>query len=110
LSNLKGGIPKVNKPPIFSYLSYTKGFIPFLTRTSAHAKPAGPDPTIPTFKLVLLTPDKSGLQPWFSASSVMYFSILPIVIAPKPSFNVHAPSHNLSCGHILPHISGSELV
>jgi hypothetical protein len=40
----------------------------------------------------------------------MYFSILPMVIAPKPSFNVHAPSQSLSWGHILPQISGREFV
>ena len=110
LSNLNGGIPKVRRPPISSYLSYTTDLIPFLAKTSAQAKPAGPAPIMPTLKFVGFTFDKSGCHPRFNASSVMYFSILPMVTAPKPSFKVHAPSHNLSCGQILPQISGRELV
>ena len=52
----------------------------------------------------------SGRQPCFSASSVMYFSMEPMVTAPRPSFSVQAPSHRRSCGQMRPHISGSELV
>jgi hypothetical protein len=54
--------------------------------------------------------DMSGLQPALSASSVMYFSIAPMLTAPRPSFSVQAPSHRRSCGQMRPHTSGSELV
>jgi len=40
----------------------------------------------------------------------MYFSIAPMLTAPKPSFKVQAPSHSRSCGQILPQTSGKELV
>ncbi|MEA3219974.1 MAG: hypothetical protein OZX49_01071 [Immundisolibacter sp.] len=40
----------------------------------------------------------------------MYFSIEPMVTAPRPSFMVQAPSHRRSCGQMRPQISGSELV
>ena len=40
----------------------------------------------------------------------MYFSTEPIVTAPKPSFNVQAPSQRRSCGQTRPHISGREFV
>ena len=59
---------------------------------------------------VRTTRDRSGFQPCLNASSVMYFSIAPMLTAPKPSFNVQAPSHKRSCGQILPHTSGKELV
>jgi hypothetical protein len=44
------------------------------------------------------------------ASSVMYFSMLPMLIAPKPSLRVQAPSQSRSWGQTRPQISGSELV
>ena len=56
------------------------------------------------------TCDMSGFQPALSASSVMYFSIEPMVTAPSPSLSVQAPSHRRSCGQMRPHTSGSELV
>ena len=40
----------------------------------------------------------------------MYFSIEPMVTAPRPSFSVQAPSHSRSCGQMRPQTSGSELV
>ena len=52
----------------------------------------------------------SGRQPCLTASSVMYFSMLPIVTAPIPSFNVQAPSQSRSCGQTRPQISGNEFV
>jgi hypothetical protein len=52
----------------------------------------------------------SGRQPCLTASSVMYFSIEPMVTAPRPSFSVQAPSHRRSCGQTRPQTSGSELV
>jgi hypothetical protein len=52
----------------------------------------------------------SGFQPRFSASSVMYFSIDPMLTAPIPSFRVQAPSQRRSCGQMRPQTSGSELV
>jgi hypothetical protein len=59
---------------------------------------------------VACTPDMSGRQPCLMASSVMYFSIEPIVTAPRPSLSVQAPSHSRSCGQMRPQTSGSELV
>ena len=109
-SSLKDGIPNVNKPPIFSYLSKITGFTPLRTRMSAQPNPAGPAPIIATFLLVLTTLDISGRQPCLKAVSVMYFSMLPIATAPKSSFRVQAPSHNRSCGHTRPHTSGNVLV
>ena len=70
--------------------------MPFLERTSAHARPAGPAPIIPTLNFVGTTFDRSGFHPCFKASSVIYFSILPIVTAPNPSLRVQAPSHKRS--------------
>jgi hypothetical protein len=52
----------------------------------------------------------SGFQPRLRASSVMYFSIEPMVTAPRPSFSVQAPSHSRSCGQMRPQTSGRELV
>src|SRR5690606_34105306 len=72
--------------------------------------PAGPAPIMATFLSVHTTLDMSGFQPMANAVSVMYFSALPIVTAPKPSLSVQAPSHRRSCGHTRPHTSGSELV
>ena len=72
--------------------------------------PAGPAPIIATFLSVHFLCDISGFHPISNAFSVIYFSVEPIVTAPKPSFNVHAPSHNLSCGHTLPQTSGKLLV
>ena len=65
---------------------------------------------IATFLPVGSTPDMSGRQPCLKASSEMYFSMEPMVTAPKPSLSVQAPSHSRSCGHTRPQISGSELV
>ena len=109
-SSLKGGIPKVNSPPISGLRSKTTGFIPFLIRISAHPSPAGPAPTIATRWALLGRSFCDGFQPWARASSVIYFSMAPMVTAPNPSLRVHAPSHSLSCGQILPQISGRELV
>ena len=77
---------------------------------SAQPSPAGPAPITATRLPVARTCDMSGFQPALSASSVMYFSIAPIVTAPRPSLRVHAPSHKRSCGQMRPHTSGSELV
>ena len=55
-------------------------------------------------------PTCRAASPDCSASSVMYFSIEPIVTAPRPSLSVQAPSHSRSCGQMRPHTSGSELV
>src|SRR3569623_1662055 len=77
---------------------------------SAQPNPAGPAPTIATRLPVATTPDMSGRQPRLSASLVMYFSIEPMVTAPKPSLSVQAPSQRRSCGHTRPQTSGSELV
>ncbi len=74
------------------------------------ASPAGPAPTMATRLSVARTPDMSGFQPCASASSVMYFSIEPIVTAPSPSLSVQAPSQSRSCGQMRPQTSGSELV
>ena len=95
-SNLNSGIPKVNKPPISGYLSNTTGFTPLRANTSAAPKPAGPAPMMATRLPVSTTFDMSGRQPMARAVSVMYFSTLPMVTAPKPSFNVQAPSHKRS--------------
>ena len=59
---------------------------------------------------VTRTPDMSGRQPCRTASSVMYFSIEPIVTAPRPSLSVQTPSQSRSCGQMRPQTSGSELV
>ena len=109
-SILNSGIPKVNRPPISGRLSNTTGFTPLRTRISAQPRPAGPAPIIATFLLVHFTCDISGRQPKAKAVSLMYFSALPIVTAPKPSFKVHAPSHKRSCGQTRPHTSGKVLV
>src|ERR1700730_9122741 len=109
-SSLKGGMPKVSNPPIFEYRSKTTGVTPLRTSTSAQPNPAGPAPMMATRLLVRTTFDMSGFQPCLKASSVMYFSMDPMLTAPMPSFSVHAPSHNRSWGHMRPHISGSELV
>ena len=109
-SSLNGGMPKVSSPPMRGWRSNTTGCTPLRTRMSAHASPAGPAPTIATRLPVARTCDMSGRQPRLSASSVMYFSIAPIVTAPRPSLSVQAPSHRRSCGQMRPHTSGSELV
>ena len=109
-SSLNDGIPKVSRPPISSYLSNTTGLTPLRTRISAHARPAGPAPTIATFLSVQVTPDISGRQPILKAVSVMYFSIDPMVTAPNSSFRVHDPSHRRSCGQTRPQTSGKLLV
>ena len=50
-------------------------------------------------------------HPLSHAVSVIYFSIDPIVTVPCPDCSMtQFPSHNLSCGHILPQISGMLLV
>ncbi|CSI46386.1 Uncharacterised protein [Vibrio cholerae] len=77
---------------------------------SAAARPAGPAPMIATFLSVQTTLDMSGFQPISKAVSVMYFSMLPMVTAPKSAFKVHEPSHSLSCGQTRPHTSGRLLV
>ena len=109
-SILNSGIPNVSKPPISGRLSNTTGFTPPRARISAQPKPAGPAPMMATFLLVHLTPDISGRQPKANAVSLIYFSALPIVTAPKPSFKVHAPSHKRSCGQTRPQTSGKVLV
>ena len=109
-SILNSGIPKVSKPPISGFLSNTTGLTPLRTNTSAHPKPAGPAPIIATRLSVHCTLDISGRQPIANAVSTMYFSVLPMVTAPKPSFKVHAPSHKRSCGQTRPHTSGKVLV
>ena len=109
-SSLNGGIPKVSRPPIFGWRSNTTGVTPLRARMSAQPRPAGPAPTMATRLPVGLTFDMSGFQPRLNASSVMYFSIEPMLTAPRPSFSVQAPSHSRSWGQIRPHISGSELV
>src|SRR5690606_19712822 len=109
-SSLKGGMPKVSRPPMRGYLSYTTGVTPLRTSTSAQPSPAGPAPITATRLPVGTTPDMSGRQPALKASSEMYFSMAPMVTAPRPSFSVHAPSHSRSWGQMRPHISGNELV
>ena len=84
--------------------------MPDLVKMSAQAIPAGPEPTIATFLFFHFLCDKSGFQPISNAFSVIYFSIDPIVTAPKPSFKVHAPSHKRSCGQTRPQTSGRLLV
>jgi hypothetical protein len=39
------------------------------------------------------TPEKSGRQPTFRASPVMYFLMAPMVTVLRPSFGVSVPSH-----------------
>ena len=109
-SSLKGGMPKVSRPPISVYLSNTMGVTPLRASTSAQPRPAGPAPTMATRLPVATTSDMSGRQPCLKASSLMYFSTLPMVTAPKPSFRVQAPSHRRSWGHTRPQTSGRELV
>ena len=109
-SILNSGIPKVSRPPISGRLSNTTGFTPLRTKISAQPKPAGPAPMIATFLSVHFTDDISGRQPKANAVSLMYFSALPIVTAPKPSFKVQAPSHRRSCGQTRPQTSGKVLV
>ena len=109
-SILNSGIPKVSKPPISGRLSNTTGFTPARTRTSAQPRPAGPAPIMATFLSVHCTSLMSGRQPKAKAVSLMYFSTLPMVTAPKPSFRVQAPSQSLSCGQTRPHTSGKVLV
>ena len=109
-SILNSGIPKVSKPPISGRLSKTTGLTPLRTKISAQPKPAGPAPIIATFLSVHFTCDISGRQPKAKAVSLMYFSALPMVTAPKPSFKVHAPSHKRSCGQTRPQTSGKVLV
>ena len=109
-SILNSGIPNVSNPPISGRLSNTTGFTPLRTKISAQPKPAGPAPIMATFLLVHFTDDISGRQPKAKAVSLIYFSALPMVTAPKPSFRVQAPSHKRSCGHTRPHTSGKVLV
>ena len=109
-SILNSGIPKVSRPPISGRLSNTTGLTPLRTKISAQPRPAGPAPMIATFLSVHFTEDISGRQPSANAVSLIYFSALPIVTAPKPSFKVQAPSHKRSCGQTRPHTSGSVLV
>ncbi len=72
--------------------------------------PAGPAPITATRLSVHTTLDMSGRQPMASAVSAMYFSVAPMVTAPKPSLSVQAPSQRRSCGQTRPHTSGRELV
>ena len=109
-SILNSGIPKVNKPPISGRLSNMTGLTPFLTKISAQPRPAGPAPMIATFLSVHTTSDISGRQPKAKAVSLIYFSTLPIVTAPKPSLRVQAPSQSRSCGQTRPQTSGKVLV
>ena len=109
-SILNSGIPKVSKPPISGRLSNTIGLTPLRTKMSAQPKPAGPAPIIATFLFVHFTLDISGRQPKANAVSLIYFSALPIVTAPKPSLRVQAPSHKRSCGQTRPQTSGKVLV
>ena len=41
-------MPYIRSPPGLSYLSYIVTLYPEVLNCSAHAKPAGPDPIIPT--------------------------------------------------------------
>ena len=109
-SILNSGIPKVSSPPISGRLSNTTGLTPLRTSMSAQPRPAGPAPITATFLSVQVTPLISGRQPSANAVSVMYFSTLPMVTAPKPSLRVQAPSHRRSCGHTRPQTSGNVLV
>ena len=70
-SNLNGGIPKVNKPPISGYASNTIERTPLRARTSAVARPAGPAPIIATRFPVSMIFDISGRQPCLKASSLI---------------------------------------
>ena len=81
-----------------------------MIKFSAQASPAGPAPIMDTCFLPNFSTYRFGFHPILIAVSVICFSICPIVTASKPVFRVHAPSHSLSCGQILPHISGNELV
>ena len=81
-SSLNSGIPKVNKPPISDCFSKTSHLTPALIKTSAQARPAGPEPTIATLFLVHLLFSKLGFQPNSNALSVIYFSMFPMLTAP----------------------------
>src|SRR6202521_2071494 len=90
-SSLKGGMPKVRSPPMRAWRSNTTGCTPPRTRMSAHPSPAGPAPTIATRLPVGCTFDMSGFQPALSASSVMYFSIAPMLTPPSPYLACRRP-------------------
>ena len=70
----------------------------------------GPAPIIETVFFVELSTSFFGFQPSDNALSVIYFQFDRLFTASYPVFNVQAPSHNFSCGQILPHISGKEFV
>ncbi len=79
-------MPKVSRPPISSG-GRTRP--PRCRRDAAGPRttsPAGPAPTTATRRPVSTTAERSGRQPWRNASSVIERSMLPIVTAPKPSF------------------------
>ena len=73
--------------------------------------PAGPAPIIPTDCLSSFFTLNGFTHPLSQAVSVIYFSIDPMVTVPCPDCSItQFPSHNLSCGHILPQTSGILLV
>src|SRR5690606_36411557 len=109
-SSLNSGVPNVSGPPISGYLSNTTGVTPLRTRISAQPSPAGPAPITATRLPVFTTLNRSGVQPKANAVSVMYFSVEPMVTAPKPSFKVQAPSQRRSWGQTRPQTSGNVLV
>ena len=52
-----------------------------------------------------------SIQPCSQALFVINFSTAPIVTVPCPDCSItQFPSHNLSCGQILPQTSGKEFV
>ena len=77
-SNLNSGIPNLRSPPGSSFLSNTETLCPALFNCWAAAKPAGPDPTIAIFLLVLFFGISGNTNPDSHAFSMIFFSIISI--------------------------------
>jgi hypothetical protein len=77
--------------------------------TSAQANPEGPAPTMATFLPVSVP---GWISTPFSRRSYSQAndSSTPMSTGSPIFFRTHAPSHNLSCGQTLPHISGRKFV
>lgn len=66
------GIPYCKSPPTLSFLSKTVTKWPALFSWLAHARPAGPDPTMATLLLVRLVGTSGTIQPWIVVRNIFW--------------------------------------
>ena len=104
----KDGMPYFRTPPMTCSASKIVTSAPAFARSPAHARPAGPEPTIATFPSFpafagfsmttagALSPTKRSRRP------IATDSILPFT-------RMHCASHWLSCGQTRPQIDGEEV-